>query len=349
MLRCLTLSLCAVLILSGCQEQTTAKEEVIRPIRAIQVGTHEEFSERKFPGRAAASDAVTLAFEVPGKLNEIPVSVGDFVKKGDVLAFLDDRDFQNALNQAKAELKRAQAQYERMRNALADNAVSRQDVTNAEAAYDSAKAVVEIQQKALDDTRLLAPYDAVITEKLVQSFGNVVAKQPAIRLINPAHIEMEVDIPEDLISFVREGMEINVTFDVFPNTLITSTISEISSEASQATRTYPVTLMMDQPEDIKILPGMSGTAWREVEQTNATLPEDLLGFNVPITAVLSETDGKTYVWVIDQDTGAVRRVEIETGTVTRTGVLVKGLNGGEFIATAGVNSLIEGQKVRMIK
>ena len=349
MLRSLLVGLCIVTTLTACTDEAKESAEVIRPIRTMEVGQQEQLSERKFPGRAAASDSVTLAFEVSGKLNEITINIGDKVKKGDVLASLDDRDFRNVLDQSKAELKRAKAQYARMKNALADNAVARQDVTNAEAAYESAKATVEIHQKALDDTQLHAPYDGIITEKQITSFGNVQAKQPAIRIVDPTRIEMEADIPESIISYVGVGMEILVEFDAFPDVTIVSKVSEIGNEASQLTRTYPVTLIMDQPEEATILPGMSGKAWRAPQTTPTDIPASFRGFEVPLTAILSDTDQQNYVWVINPDSSIVSRIAVTTGELTQKGVLVQGLEGGELIATAGVNSLQEGQKVRVIK
>ncbi|UTW44942.1 efflux RND transporter periplasmic adaptor subunit [bacterium SCSIO 12696] len=349
MFRSIIVLLSMLVFLTACTEGNVQTENVVRPVRAFHVGAQEEFSKRKFPGRAAASNAVTLAFEVSGKLNEIPVAVGDRVKKGDVLATIDARDFRNTLDQSRAELKRAKAQYDRMLNALADNAVSKQDVTNAEAAYESAKATVNIHQKALDDTRLVAPYDAIVSSKQIKSFGNVQAKQPAIRIVNPERIEMETDIPSDIISMAKEGMDVLVVFDDFPNTVIHSKISEIAAEASPATRTYSVTLLMDQPEDVTILPGMAGKAWRAPQTKPGNTPLKSRGFEVPLNAILAGTDGKSYVWVIEQETGEVSRTVVQPGELTQHGVLVQGLKGGEFIASAGVNSLSDGQKVRITR
>lgn len=353
------LTLCAVLAVLACSEQSgdlsgalssTEATEVVRPVRAMQLGMQEAFAERKFPGRAEASNEVTLAFEVSGKLNELEVSVGDKVKRGDVLASVDPRDFQNALDQAKAEAKRANSRYQRMQKAFADNAVSAQNVSDAEAAYESTRALLNIRQKALDDTKLLAPYDAIVAATFVDSFGNVRAKQPAVRLVDPSRIEMLADLPESLISFAKEGMKTFVRFDVFPDLIIPAVVKEVGSEASETTRTYPVTMIMDQPEGATILPGMAGEAWPSLEEYSAELaPEGFHGFVVPVSAILAGNDGKKYVWVIDAQTGRVRKTEVSLGELTTHGVLVQGLDGGLYIATAGVHSLRQGQQVRILK
>ncbi len=349
-MRSLILSVCVLLTLSACKDENAAqKAEVIRPVRAMTVGVTQSYNIRKFPGRAEASDAVTLAFEVPGKLEEIPVNVGEKVTKGEVLASLDSRDFQNALDLAKAELKRAQSQYERMTKAITDHAVSKQDLTNAEAAYNSAKATVRIKEKALEDTKLLAPYDSIVTAKYVKSYENIQAKQPVVRLVDPTRIKMVGDVPEDIIPYVREGMKILVEFDTFPGVIIEAHIYEVAAESSQVTRTYPVTLIMNQPDDITILPGMAGKAWRAPEETPSNLAQNLQGFEVPVSAILSTVDGNSYVWVIDPQTNSVSKTLVTTGALSKNGVLIQGLKGGEIIATAGVHYLQDGQTVKIMK
>lgn len=353
MMRTVILGFCALVALTACDKQPVEQAEIVRPVHAIQIGTDETFSTRKFPGRAEASDSVTLAFEVPGKLQKILVDVGDVVKQGEVLAKLDPRDFQNTLAQAKAELKRSKAQFERMQTAAADNAVSKQDVSDAQAVFESAKAMVKIRQKALDDSHLVAPYDGTISAKFIKDFENVQAKQPAIRLVDTTRIEMVADIPEDLISLAEKGMEILVEFDAFTGVIITSKIHEIGTEASKDTRTFPVTLLMEQPKGITILPGMAGKAWRDEQNSSdgldrENLPSHLRGFELPLSAILS-LEQKSYVWVIDPDSNQVNRVEIKTGELTKNGVLVQGLSGNEFVATAGVNHLTQGQKVRIVQ
>ncbi len=351
-MRHIMLFLFAVLVLVSCKEDTAMIEarEVIRPIYAMQVGVQKNLGVRKFPGQAEASDAVTLAFEVSGKLNEIFIFVGDKVKKGDLLASLDSRDFENTLVQAEAELKRSKVQYERMKAAAKDNAVSKQELTNVQAAYENAMASIRIRKKALEDTELRAPYDAIVAAKYIKSFGNVQAKHRAIRLVDIKRIEMVSDIPEDIIMLVKKDMDILVEFDAFPSVIITAKISEIGIEALKTTRTYPVTLIMDQPENVTILPGMAGKAWPPHDTKIDNVPATMKGFDVPLSALLSGDNGQqSFVWVIDPKDGSVSRKDVQTGVLSDSGILIQGLKGGEFIATAGVNTLREGQKVIIIE
>lgn len=340
------------LALGACKEKNDGDKEVVRPIRAMMVSATPTLPRRNFPGRAKASQEATLAFEVAGRLTTLPVKVGSVVEKGDVLAALDPRDFDSALASAKAEAARAEAQYARIQKAAAANAVSRQDVSNAQATFHFAKAQVDIKTKALEDATLRAPYKAVVVAIFFQNFETVQPKQPALRILNPTRIEMVVDVPEDLISLVHLGAPVVVAFDSAPGIEIPAQISEIGAEAQESTRTFPVTLSMEQPEKgPRILPGMAGRAWRA---DDINLPSSRTaaqaGLEIPLTALVTDTSGKSFVWVIDVKTQTALRREVKTGPLTQKGILVlRGLNGGDVIAIAGANTLKEGQRVRILQ
>jgi RND family efflux transporter MFP subunit len=137
-----------------------------------------------------------------------------------------------------------------------------------------------------------------------------------------------------------------VHYDAFPGREFPAQIKEVSNEASETTRTFAVNLIMDQPEDVEILPGMAGRATGRVE-----LPGGIeeTGFEVSASAVFSRDNEKTYVWIVDPDAGNVSRREVEVGRVTPRGLVVKGVKPGEWVAIAGANVLQEGQKVRILE
>jgi len=154
---------------------------------------------------------------------------------------------------------------------------------------------------------------------------------------------MVIEIPESLISLEPYVKEVWCTFDAFPGRELSARIKEVGREASSVTRTFPVTLIMDQPEDFQILPGMTGSARGRGEPPNQD--EEVA---IPITAVASADGQSSYVWVIDEASGRVSRREVELGVMTATGIQVSGLDTGLWIATAGVHFLVEGQQVRIM-
>ena len=172
------------------------------------------------------------------------------------------------------------------------------------------------------------------------------AKEPILRILDDSSIEMVVNIPESLISLAPHVEDIKVVFDPFPDTEIPAQIKEIGTEASATTRTYPVTLVMEQPEGIKILPGMAGKA-------SGTPPKGMtqqsFGIEIPVSAIFTdEASGNTFVWVVDQNSSTVSKQQVEIGKIADRGIrILSGLKEGELIASAGVNYLFEGQKVKI--
>jgi len=350
--------------LQGCGKKEVEEKIVIRPVMAMKVVEEVQFRQRQFPGTAKATQEIDLSFRVSGPLITLPVDIGDEVSTGDVVARIDPRDYEvelrsarGELNEAIAVMKRANADYQRVKNIFEQDpgAISQISVDNALQARDSARAKVDAltasvttKKDRLNYTHLKAPFDGIVVNKYVENFQDVRSKQAVVRIIDKSHIEMIISIPENLIALAGAAKNIEVIFDPFPDRKIPAEIKEIGKEASRTTRTYPVTLIMEQPDDINILPGMAGKATGEAPEDTSLLPE---GRPVPVSAIFSPDDiNKTYVWIIDEKSKQVTKQEVTTGRLSNTGIMVTaGLKTGAWIATAGVHDLREGMEVRILE
>lgn len=350
--------------LQGCEKEEVAEKKIIRPVMAMKVVEEVQFRQRQFPGTAKATQEIDLSFRVSGPLITLPVDIGDEVSIGDVVARIDPRDYevrlrsaQGELNEAMAIVKRAEADYKRIKSIFETDpgAVSQVAVDNVLQVRDSGRAKVDALRASvattkdqLSYTHLKAPFDGIVVNKYVENFQDVRAKQAVVRIIDDSHIEMIISIPESLISLVPQVRNLEVIFDAFPDRKIPAEIKEIGKEASRTTRTYPVTLIMEQPDDINILPGMAGKATGEAPKDTSLLPE---GKPVPVSAIFSPDDiDKTYVWIIDEDSKQVSKQEVTTGRLSNTGIFITdGLETGVWIAVAGVHYLREGMEVRILE
>ena len=257
---------------------------------------------------------------------------------------------QDMVDRATEQRDRTAAELRRAREDLriGERGARAEDIAAKEAEIRSLEASVESASDQLGYTYLRAPFDGTIVATYVENFEDVRAKQPIVRLLDASRIEMTVDIPESLISLAPQVKEVTVIFDPFPDREILAEIKEIGTEASATTRTYPVTLIMDQPKGITILPGMAGKATgRRVEEMAA----DQTSVEIPVSATFTAgTGGQSFVWVIDEAAKTVSQREVEVGELTNRGIQVlEGLNSGEWIAIAGVHSLKDGQKVRVLE
>ena len=362
------LMIASLLSLVACGEKEVVEKDTVRPIKAMKVGSEEPFGGRWFPGKATATQEANLSFRIPGTVQRIPVDVGADVKQGDLLARLDPQDYQVALNNAQAQLRKATAsldlaesEYARVARVFEKDpgAVSKSmvDVRKAElytakAQIVSAKAEVESAMDNLSYTYMKSPYKGVVVEKFVEQFEDVQAKQQVLRVLDTSSIEFTVQVPETLMEHVDIVRELGalVVFDTYPGVEVPARIKEVGKEASKTTRTYPVTLIMDQPEDFKILPGMAGKAKGDKEATaKIAADEGLVGIEIPVTATFSDEAKQTFVWVVDESSNQVSKRTVKIINLTENGTMVTGLEPGEIIATAGANMLVEGQQVRILE
>ncbi|MDM4018251.1 efflux RND transporter periplasmic adaptor subunit [Roseiconus lacunae] len=410
-----TISGMAIIIaIAGCGG-SQREASPIRPVRTVQVGDLTAISGREFPGRAVAKDDVELSFQVSGPLVALPVDVGTVVKKGDVIAAIDPRDFETALASNQAILERAKAnlaamqsgarpeeieqleaalaqaeaskeqaiaEHERNERLIKNQAVSKTDFDISLARTKRTKAEVESAQEALnigmagarpediqakraeirsleaavaasenqlDDATLRAPFDGEISICYVDNFQRVQAKQPIVRLFDVSEIEVTVQVPETLIGLVPQVKKVLCRFDAIPDREFVGKVTKVGREASQTTRTYPVTIEVPQSEDNKILPGMAAMVRNHATDEDAEGGDTKVAksFIVPARSVFTADDSQTYVWIVGD--GKVSRRAVKTGELTPVGIqILQGLEAGEQVVTAGVNSLREGQEVKLL-
>ncbi len=330
----------------GCVRDEAAPErEVVRPVKIITYG--EAGSRRRFqyPGQVYANQTVEVAFEVKGKLSELPVAKGQEVRAGDLLARLDQRDFRNQLLQAEAAFEEAIATQKRYEEAARTRAVSPREVDEARARARISEAEVRIKQKALEDSEIRADFDGIVADRYVDNFQNVVAKSPVLLLQDISVLEIRVNVPESDVANPSDtgGGRLSAVFDALPGRTFDLQVKEIVTEADPVTQTYAVTLMMPNPGGAGLLPGMTATVTWEPDSGDA----DGLA-TVPAAAVVGQAGRKPSVWIIDPQAMTAERREVEVGSIVGGDQIqiLSGLEKGERIAAAGAHHLTEGMKVR---
>jgi RND family efflux transporter MFP subunit len=340
-----------LLALFGCGgEQTQERAPVARPVKTVVVGGTGE-TERSYPGTTQAADRVELSFRVGGPLIEFPVDEGQHVKKGQLLARIDPRDYQIALDKARAEFEKAEADLARYKRLYEQDAVPISDLELRQAQRDVARAHADDAEASLGDTYLRAPFDGEIGEKYVENREDVRPKEAVMSLQGLGVVEIVINVPESgRAQFSDEALrEISIvaTFDFAPGREFELTPTEFASQADPRTRTYKATLSMAQPEGISVRPGMTATV--RVTFTGSAAAETN-EFVVPAHAVFAGDDGTQYVWVVNEGELTVQQREVAVGEVTGSSSIriVDGRAAGERIATTGVTQLREGMKIRLM-
>jgi RND family efflux transporter MFP subunit len=340
----LVAALAISILLAGCaREEPPEPAPVVKPVKTMIIGTA-ELSGRSFPGRVEATSQVDLAFRVGGPLIEFPVREGQSVRKDQLVARIDPRDFQIRLNAAKADFERAEADFRRFSALYEKEAISQAQLDQSRATRDVAAAAVDDAEAELSDTYLRAPFAGRIGETFVENFEDVQAKQAILSLIDTSYVDIVVDVPEALLAtvFDLQAAKVVARFDTAPGREFDLRLKEVATQADPRTQTYRATLTMRQPEGLNILPGMTANVKRNLIQGR----ED--EFVVPAIAVVADESGKSHVWIVDQQTMTVGRRPVSLGDLVGTDSIEisDGVGSGEMIAITGVSMLREGMKIR---
>jgi RND family efflux transporter MFP subunit len=358
LVRGLVIGAMAIFLTACGQESETVTEEVARPVKMLEIGGGGAVEVLEYPGEVAPLQDAEMAFEVAGKIIGFPVDEGQEVKKGDILARLDPRDFQANLDAMFSREKTAKATYKRNESIHKEGVISDQQLDVVLKNYEVARADADIARKAMDDAILRAPFSGKVAKKIKADFKNVKAKEPVLILQDVSHLEIVVNLPESDAVRIRPGLTLEERRErvklIKPVAFITSIpdrafplgLKELSTTADPVTRTFEATFTFDAPDDITVLPGMTA-------KVQIPLTEELDtsgGLSIPSSAVRTDESGKAFVWVVDTSSMKVRKMPVELGELSGSSVTaLKGLNRGDTIAISGVHNLREEMPVRRLE
>lgn len=338
---------CLLLVACGGEKE---KPEPVRPVLSTQVQTQDALNLGRFAGTIQARYESTLGFRVGGRISRRWVDVGATVKPGDVLASLDPTDQRNQLRAAEGDLARIQAQwinaqanarrqqqlYDRGVGAQAQLDIAQTDLKTTGASLEQAKAAVQQAKDQLGYAELRTDHGAVVTDWKAEAGQTVAAGQAVVTLARPDIKEAVIDLPTYLADDLKQGVEFTVMAQLDNSIRTGAVVREIEPQADASTRTRRARLTLHEtPEAFRLGTSISVTL------STAVTPRS----EIPASA-LQEVDGKTRVWIVDTQQKVVnpRDVQVlERGQATV--LLASGVQPGERIVTAGVNSLKPGQKV----
>ena len=335
-------------LLAGCGgKEPPPAEEVVRPVKTMVVGgmVSGTFT---FPGIVEAGEKAALSFRVSGRLERLPIDEGQEVRAGQLIAQLEPRDFQIAVEEARAEFTKAEADYARYQRLFENDAVPLADLELRRSQRDVAKARLDDAEQNLSYTKLTAPFDGRIGRRYVENHMDVQANQEIVDLNDIRNVEVVFDLAENLAQQIRRqgAADVFAIFEGAPGVEFPLTFKEASNRADAATQTFEVTFIMPQPEELQLLPGMTVQVKAVLSATDEEIESSRV--TLPAVAVLGATDGSPFVWVVDPDAMTAEKRMVRVGPLTGSSNVVvnDGLEGGDHVVVAGGLKLREGMKVR---
>lgn len=351
-------SLALVLVLMSCGEKEVKEEIVLRPVKYSEVSYLGGDKTRQFSGTAKTEKIVNLSFRSSGIITKLDMKLGQKVKKGQLLGTLDNvsarlsyessiaskNSAESQMNTAKLSLNRMRTLYEKGSSSLSDYEAAKNSYRTAVASYESSKRSVAIQQDQIQFGYLYAPENGDIASVTAEVDENVSPGQ-AIGVLNAGTaIEIALGLPESIINAVKKDMKVKVSFTAIEGQTFNAVITEVAPALDASTSTYPITVMVTDTDE-RIKSGMAANVLFEF--INEDVAKNIMV--VPASAVGEDGNGR-FVFLVEGDSNkaSVKRQAITIGELTPEGFEVKtGLKFGQKIAIAGLQTLLDGQDVKL--
>ncbi len=346
---CASVVLLAVMACSKEDVASKVIEAPLKPVRTMTVSLG-SVSHKSFTGVVDAIRTAELGFRVNGELTSVSSKEGDVVKKGQVLATLDQTDFKISLDASQAEFDRASSEFKRAKSLISQGAISTADFEKLKAQKSNATAQLESAKQNLKYTVLKAPFKGVVAKQYLSNFEKISSSMSFSVIQDLSSFEVKINIPESVMIKLKRDesdREVYAVFDGNQKNRYPLTFKEVSTRSDERTQTYAVKFVMDAPDDINLLPGMSARVFADLNAKSKAVKE----VYVPAHTVLEDSQGR-FVYVVtetESTQGKIERRAVVVGALNENGILIlQGLDVGDRVVTAGMSKMSPGLTVRLM-
>lgn len=335
-------------LMAGCrQENTMNRNEIPTPVSVTDI-TYGSISKVFTTNSTAISNAeAELSTEMAGKYHlqknpatGKPYKLGDKVKKGALIARIEDKSYENSISIESKRLNLELAEQEQVKTkSLYDKGgATLTEVKNSEVKIMNSRLDYENAEMNLEKMNIRAPFDGVIvnlphySEEAKLNSGTQI-----VTIMDYSTMLLEINLPESAINEVKVGQKANITHYTLPKDTIIGEITELSPAISAETRTFKGKLVIDNSK-LLIRPGMFVKADIVTESHNSTII-------IPKNIVRNDRNRRT-VFVVDQ--GIARAKQVKLGLEDKTSVeVLSGLDKDDQLIIRGYETLRDGSKVKI--
>lgn len=301
-------------------------------VRARVVESKKRLATEDVVGTVRARLRSVIEAKVSGKVDQLPVVPGQQVKTGELLAHIDAREVQARLDQAVAVRQQAEADLKRAASLLAQKILAQSEFDSAQAKSLVAQASVTEAETLLGYTKVVAPFDGIITRKHADVGDLAAPGKPLLEMEDSQTLRLEADVPEAVVSKVSLGDKLVVRIAAI-ETDLEGTVSEIAPAADPVSRTFLVKL------DLPTKAGLRAGQFGRVAMPIGEVP----GLRVPVSSII--TRGQMEIVFVAADSHATLRL-VKTGKRIDDEIeIISGLRPGEKVVTEGAMDLTDGQPV----
>lgn len=340
----LTLALLTIaMLLAACKRgENNYQKEVLRVTTETINTCSTTSNSRSYVGKVEEDSSTPVSFTGMGTVGKICVEEGQYVKKGQLIAEMDQTQCENTRQAAKAALDQALDAQERMQVLHASQSISDMDWVNVQTKVRQAQASLDMAEKAVKDCRLLAPCSGIIGKKQMENGMTALPSQPVCTILNIATVKVKISVPEKEIAFFNPtltgGKGVTVTAEALSGKTFHSTNFIRSVQGDVLTHTYDVRFTLANPSG-ELLPGMVVNVTTDAEDEGQEF------VTVPLRSVQQNADDTYFVWLNKE--GKAHRQQVEIGQAQGDRIIIlSGLKEDDKVIVEGYQKVSEGSEIR---
>ena len=338
-LKIIVLTIVVGTIFSSCKKiiGETHKVEPI-PVEVQVIREVGEAGMQNYVGTIEATSAASLSFSVPGRIVRMYVHEGQRVGQGQLLAELDAASFQESYAAAQATLRQAQDAYDRLKQLHDKGSITEVQWVEIETKLAQAKSSEAISRKNLESCKLYAPFSGVIGQCDMEAGMNAMPGMSVLSLLRIDHVNVNIPIPENVISEVKVGRPANISVSALGNRVFSGKVQSKGVVANPLSHNYEVIVPLAN-RDAALMPGMVCNVQMPSSDTTQLI-------TLPNRVVKISHTGDRFVWVVKN--GEAKQRVITTGGLAQQGIIIaSGLSRGDSVIINGEQKVSSGSKVKI--
>lgn len=288
-------------------DNNSNKEQQAPNVKVIRAEQSDTSSERSYSFISQPYRTTELSFRVGGPVYTFDTQSGQFFRKGELIAAIDDRDFLIRKQRAEAIYKQTEADYKRISNLYEKGSISG-------TSYEKAKADYTTSVNELKDTKLYAPFDGYIQKVNIERYQDIKASVPVVTFIDLSKIKVEAYIPEDMAVNARKqsALPCSITFNAIQEKTFIPEKTYITQSASDNNISYLFTAIINNADN-SLLGGMAGSLLIPSFSSSSYSYQSVV---IPQTAVCHTDETGSFVWLVNEQNRVVKR-SVKTGKLRK--------------------------------
>lgn len=315
--------------------ETTINNDI--KVEVTKVGQNSIGESLNYNGVIEPKTSTPLSFLLPGTVTNVFVEVGDKVKKGEVLASIDNTSQLNTYNGTLAALNQAKDAYNRLKSVYDKGSLPEIQLQEITSKLEQAKATNQVAYRNLQNCTLKSPTSGFIGSRNIEIGSSTIPGSSVFDLVTLDEVYVKIAVPENEVNQIKIDQNAFIKVPAIGNQSFEGKIEKVGVIANMLTKTYEVKIVLNN-SDLIIKSGMACDVTVKTNPTEGKI-------NIPYRSILRDKDGNTYVFIVQPDQTVLKKTVQLGSFINNDVVITSGLQKDDVVVCEGQHSLDENDKV----